>query len=264
MPPVSIPPDSVLVPRLPDELVVKVIGLGGVGGIATRYLATFLGTLAVDSRLVLIDGDSFEPANASRMLFSTCGNKAVVTRQDLLPRFLNSRLSLVAVAEYVTPANLPRLVRSGDHVILAVDNHATRKLVGDHCAGLDDVCLISGGNDGVEPATDGGRARRGTFGNVQAYLRRGGADLSPSLTRFHPEIAQPADKHPGDLSCTELISSVPQVLFANLTVAAAILNTFWLHCCGALHYPELVFDIAGGIMRPIAWPMPPPPPIPNP
>jgi len=32
-----------------------------------------------------------------------------------------------------------------DLVLLAVDNHATRKLVSDHCARLDNVCLISGG-----------------------------------------------------------------------------------------------------------------------
>ena len=164
-------------------------------------------------------------------------------------------LALIAIEEYVTAENIARLIHPGDIVMLAVDNHATRKLVNDFCADLDEVCLISGGNDGVESTPDG-RVRRGTFGNVQVFRRSGGADLSPSLDRYHPEIAEPADKNPAEASCTELVVSVPQILFANLTVAAAILNSFWLHCCNALPYPELVFDIAEGLMRPVDYPVP--------
>jgi hypothetical protein len=235
---------------LEPDTSIKILGLGGIGSIAARYGAVFLASLDQDLRLVMIDGDSYEPANASRMLFGTCGNKAAVTRAELLPHFQDSRLALVAVEEFIDEQNIGRLVREGDIVILCVDNHATRKLVNDHCAGLSDICLISGGNDGVEEPKDG-PPRRGTFGNVQVYRRRDGKDLDPPLTRYHPEIAEPADKLPTDLSCTELITSVPQVLFANLTVAAAILNTLLLHCSDQLHYPELALDIAEGLMRPV-------------
>jgi hypothetical protein len=234
--------------------VVKLIGVGGVGGFVARPVTMFLAALGGDARLVLIDGDSFELANASRMFFGAIGNKAAVVRDELLPRFRDSRLAITAIEEYVTPENIRRLIRCGDVVILAVDNHATRKLVNDHCASLDDICLISGGNDGVETTPDG-QIRKGTFGNVQIYLRRGGCDHSPSLTRYHPEIAEPADKSPADASCTELAASVPQIMFANLTVATAMLNSFWLYCSDALHYPELVFDIAAGVMRPVELPM---------
>jgi hypothetical protein len=34
-------------------------------------------------------------------------------------------------------------------------------------------------------------------------------------------------------------------------VASAILNTLWLHLCGALHYGELALEIADGLMRPL-------------
>src|SRR5262245_6835904 len=210
----KIPPDRVLEPRLDRVGSVKLIGLGGIGGIVARYGAMFLASLDRAVRLVLIDGDAFELSNASRMYFSGHGNKAEVTRADLLPRFAESPLTLVAVPEYVTPENLDRLVREGDLVILCVDRHASRKLVNDHCAKLRDVVLISGGNDGVGPDATG-KHLRGTFGNVQVYVRRHGEDASPSLTRFHPEIAQPGDKLPTDLSCTELIASVPQLLFTN-------------------------------------------------
>jgi hypothetical protein len=252
----KVPPDRALEPRLEGVTSVKVIGLGGVGGIVARYGAMFLASFGRAVRLVLIDGDRFELSNATRMYFSGHGNKAEVTRADLLPRFADSPLSVIAVPEYVTPENAGRLVRDGDLVILAVDNHATRKLVSGHCAArLRDVCLISGGNDGV--GQDGsGRLLRGTYGNVQFYLKRGGQERSPSLTRYHVEIDRPGDKLPTDVSCTELVASVPQLLFTNLATASALLNTLWLYLCGALHYSELAVDIAEGRMAPLALPAP--------
>jgi molybdopterin/thiamine biosynthesis adenylyltransferase len=250
-----LPRDQPLVPALAEGTSVKVIGLGGVGGIFARYAAMFLASLGPGVRLVLIDGDSFEPSNATRMFFSDHGNKAAVTRADLLPRFADSPLSLLAVPEYVSADNIGRLVREGDIVVLCVDNHATRKLVNDHCAGLADVCLLSGGNDGVGPDSSG-MVLRGTYGNVQIYLRRQGQDASPSLVRYHPEIREPADRLPTDKSCTDLIASVPQILPANLMTAAALLNALWLYLCGALHYSELCFDIADGLMRPLPLPGP--------
>jgi molybdopterin/thiamine biosynthesis adenylyltransferase len=238
-------------PRLPENADVKIIGLGGVGSIVARYGSLFLASLGGEVRVVLIDGDAFEPSNASRMFFGDCGNKAVVTRNELLPRFTETRLSLLAVAEYLTPDNAGRLLRDGDIVLLTVDNHATRKLVNDHCARLNNVCLVSGGNDGVG-GDAAGNFRRGTYGNVQLYLRAKGEEVTPPLTHHHPEIANPADQLPTEQSCTDLVTSVPQILFANLSVASAILNTLWLYLSGALRYRELAFDIADGLMRPVA------------
>lgn len=249
MKPPALPRNLSLQPRLPDNAAIKLIGLGGVGSILARYLVVFLTALGRDVRLLLVDGDEYVYANSTRVLFADYGNKAKVLRNELRPRCMNTNLSLVAVEEYVTPDNLDRLVRSGDICLLAVDNHATRKLVSDHCSGLAEICLISGGNDGV--GRDGtGLSRRGTFGNVQAYVRRGGESLTPSLAEHHPEIATPLDRLPTDQSCTELVSATPQILFANLAVASAMLNTLWLYLCGALHYGELAFDIADGLTRP--------------
>src|SRR5439155_23699904 len=85
----------------------------------------------------------------------------------------------------------------------------------------------------------------------QTFVRRKDRDMTSSLTRFHPEIAQPPDHHPAEKGCAELIATVPQLLFTNLTVAACILNTLWLYLCGALHYGELAFDVAEAQMRPV-------------
>jgi predicted ThiF/HesA family dinucleotide-utilizing enzyme len=239
-----------LVPDLERFHSVKVIGLGGVGGIAARYLVAFLAALGCTARVLLIDGDEFEVRNAERMLFSRCGNKAAVVRDDLLGVAEGSALTLAAIEEYVTPDNLDRLLRDDDVILLAVDNHATRKLVAKHCQGLRNVCLISGGNDGV--GEDGaGELQRGTYGNVQIQIRSENIDRSPPLTAYHPEIATPRDVLPSELSCTEAMQSVPQILFANLATASAMLNTFLLHVCGTLEYPELCFDIAEGRMQPL-------------
>jgi hypothetical protein len=250
-----LPKDFPLVPALPENASVKVIGQGGIGHVVTRFAAMFLASLGRPVRLVLVDGDQFEPANASRMQFSSCGNKAEVLRAELLATMADAPVSLLAVPEFVTPENVARLVREGDLVLCCVDNHATRKLLSDHCGTLADVCLISGGNDGV--GDDGsGRTLRGTFANVQVYARKNGKDRSPPLTKFHPEIADPADHLPTDLSCTELLASVPQIVFTNLAAASAMLNAFWLYLCGALHYGELCLDVADGLMRPLPHPGP--------
>ena len=233
---------------------VKLIGLGGVGGIVARYLALYLNALGRPQRLVLVDGDDFEPRNAERMLFNDYGNKAAVTSSELARAIGESQLSVVGVEAYVTPENLPRLVREGDTVLLAVDNHATRKLVSDFVSSeRADLCLISGGNDGVG-ADSSGSVQRGSYGNVQVHLRRFGQDLSPPLTRFHPEIASPTDKAPTEVSCTEALEHTPQILFANLAVASAMLNAFWLHATGELHYPELCLDVFDGRMQPLPLP----------
>jgi hypothetical protein len=244
-----------LVPHPEDMSAIKVIGLGGTGGIVARYLVMYLAALDAPVRVVLIDGDEFEPKNAERMFFSRCGNKASVVLEELAPMLGDSAVTLTAVEEYVAPENLGRLIRDGDVVMLAVDNHATRKLVGEYCEKrLRDVCLISGGNDGVGKDSTG-RVVRGTYGNVQVHSRQEGRDRTPSLGAYHPEIANPADRLPTDLSCTEAILSVPQILFANLASASAMLNAFYLQMCRDLGYSEVCFDIRDALMRPMELPV---------
>ncbi len=157
-------PKRELIPDLGPHRNVELIGIGGGGGLVVRPGAQFLASLHRDVRPVLIDGDEFEMANASRMYFKTYGNKAAVLREELLPFFSDSSLSLAAIEEDVTPDNVERLIHEGDLVLLAVDNHATRKLVSNRCEGLQDRWLISGGNGGGGEVAFGA-LRRGTSGN---------------------------------------------------------------------------------------------------
>ena len=253
----AIPRDRRLLPELRDGQTIKIIGLGGVGSVVARYGSLFLAPLTdgKSARLVLVDGDLFEPSNATRMFFDDCGNKAVVTLDDLQPRFSETGLALIAIEEYVTPDNIKRLIRAGDIVLLCVDNHATRKLVSDYCGLLDDVVLISGGNDGIGNGVSG-RVHNGTYGNCQVYIRQAGEDCSPSLTKYHVEIDEPDDDLPTDVDCVTKATSTPQLLLANLQAGSAILNALWLYLCGMSHYSELAFDIGEGLMKPLAIPMP--------
>ncbi len=222
-------------------LEIKAIGIGGIGCALLPFLCRFLNYAGERARLTLIDGDGFERANAARQAFSRLGNKAEVKAQELAREF--EALSLRAVPEFVTAANVGRLITAGDLVFLMVDNHATRRLVSDHAVTLAAVTLISGGNDYTD-------------GNVQVYLRNRGLDLTPSLTRYHPEIAAPADRNPAELSCEELMAAgAPQLLFANLTVATLMLNAFYAWRQGALGYSEVYLDIIQNLTRPVDRPV---------
>src|SRR5262245_8979572 len=115
----SFPPrDQLLQPALPENASFKIVGLGGVGSILARYLSIFLASLGRPARLVFIDGDAFEPSNASRMIFGNCGNKAAVMHEELCARFADSPLALDFIEEYVTAENIGRLIHRGDIVLL--------------------------------------------------------------------------------------------------------------------------------------------------
>ena len=62
---------------------IVVIGLGGIGLILSRYLTLFLAAFTEEFRVVLCDGDAFEPANSYRMDIPDFDNKAVAVADQL-------------------------------------------------------------------------------------------------------------------------------------------------------------------------------------
>jgi len=217
---------------------IKVIGIGGIGCALLPHLARYLQANGERARLTLVDGDAFEVRNGDRQPFSELGNKAKVKALELARQF--ESLSLRAIAEFVTPESVGRVIRSGDVVFLSVDNHKTRRLVSDRCQSLPEVALISGGNDYTD-------------GNVQVYIREKGRDVTLPPTRFHPEIADPKDRSPHEMSCDELSQeAAPQLLFTNLAVASAMLNAFYAWRQGKLQYGEVYLDILEGRVNPMS------------
>lgn len=235
-----------LVCRLAENSRVKVVGLGGIGCWLLPPLVLFLKNMRQPVRLTLIDGDTFDPVgNAGRMLFQSAGNKAEVKAAEIIALAGTCDVSILAVPEYVSPHNIEQLIRDGDIVFLCVDNHPTRKLVSDHCGRLQNSLIISGGNEGVDPPRE-----RGTYGNVQVAWRRLGKDLTAPLTKYHPEIAQPAGKLPTEMDCIELAQSKPQIHVTNHAVASAMLSAFFAYACGQLSYQEVKLDVLDARMLP--------------
>jgi hypothetical protein len=253
-------PIQVILRLLDCEIVTRgrvvIIGLGGTGAYLVRPLATFLASLH-DARsgdpieLVLCDGDSFAAENSYRLDIVDFGNKAEVVGREIIERLASSLLTVRWVSQYVTQQNIAEIIQDGDCVLVACDNHATRKLVGRHCtsAMMRDIVLISGGNDGIEDN------RAGTYGNVQVYVRKHGNDCTAPIERFHPEIANPADRTPDELSCLELaVAGAPQLLFANLAVASAMCNALlrlMMSRDDRPMYDEVALDVVQGVSAPL-------------
>lgn len=192
---------------------ITVIGLGGVGSILIERLCRFLNfSRDLDAEILLVDGDEYEAKNFERQEFTRLGNKADIKAAELEVKF--DRLGFDAFEEYITEENVSEVVPEGAIVFMCVDNHKTRMIVSNYCKSLNNVTLISGGNE----LTDG---------NTQLYVRRDGKDLTPDLCRYHPEIATPDDKLPTEMSCEELSVSEPQLYFTNLGVATLMCWMFY-------------------------------------
>ena len=209
---------------------IDIIGLGGIGSILCERLARYLAYSAEPGfSLLLVDGDSYEAKNFERQDFTRMGNKAEVKAADLKMQF--SGMNVGSFPAFVNETVMFEVIKEGDIVFMCVDNHKTRMLVSNYCKNLKDVTLISGGND----LTDG---------NVQIYIRKDGVDLTPDLCAYHPEIANPDDKLPEEMSCEELAESEPQLYFTNLGVATIMCWAFYNAVVKGQHEKsEIYFDI---------------------
>jgi len=216
---------------------VVIVGLGGVGTRLAPVLCQYLTYKSPTTQVVLIDGDNFEPRNAERQVFAQIGNKAEVTAAQAQAEF--TQLTIEAKPRFLTQDNVFVFIKEGDIVFCGVDNHASRKLLSDHCGTLSDVTLISGGNDFDD-------------GNVQVYIRRSGKNFTVPLTHLHPEIEFPKDKNPAELDCMQLAATgTPQLIFANLKVATEMLCAFWAVTEKGVTYNEVYFDLKTGAQRPV-------------
>jgi len=211
---------------------IKIIGLGGIGSILANQISRFLNYSTGDEvvTVTLVDGDTYEERNAERQEFIQLGKKATVKQNELAAVFRN--IDYKSCPEYVDEDLLYELIDEGDIVFIAVDNHKTRKIISDHAKTLDDILVISGGNELVD-------------GNVQIYARKEGKDVTPSLTDYHPEINEPSDKLPSELSCEELAKAgEPQLLFTNLSAATLMCWAFFNSVVRSkLQHSEVYFDI---------------------
>lgn len=217
---------------------VVLIGLGGIGSHLAEPMSRILAYTehSALNHIILIDGDSYKKENRTRQRFEFSSNKAQATKDKLTVLF--PELKIEAKPLFITDDNIYIFIREGDVVLLAVDNHATRKLVSNHVGTLENVLLISGGNDLHD-------------GNIQVYERKNGEDIHTPLTKFHPEIETPQDKNPSELTCEEVAQTgSPQLLTVNFMIAGLLLNAFtlWIQD-GKIPYNEQYFDLRTGNIR---------------
>ena len=212
------------------DLNITIIGLGGVGSILIERLCRFINySNDLTAEILLVDGDEYEQKNYERQEFNRIGNKADIKATELELKF--SQLGLDVYDAFINPDNVSEVIKEGNIVFLCVDNHKTRMIVSNYCKQLQDVTLISGGNEFTD-------------GNVQIYVRREGRDLTPDLCAYHPEISNPEDKLPDEMSCDELSHSDPQLYFTNLGVATIMCWAFYNAVIkGKYDRSEIYFDI---------------------
>jgi hypothetical protein len=225
---------------------VKLVGCGGIGGQLAPNLCQFLYAERRRAHVVLIDGDRYEAANRARMRFHRVGEHKAEALAAMLAAEWGDVVTVEALPVYLD-AERVRVIEPGDLVLMAVDNHASRKLVDDHCAALDEVTVVSGGNDGVTERQDG------TYGNVQVVRRAGGRSLTGSLQRLHPEIREPKDRLPTEVGCEALVAqgSAPQLLVTNVAVASAMLSAVLGLLRGTAAYEEVYLDVARNRVVPV-------------
>ena len=209
---------------------VVIVGLGGVGTILAERLCRFLNfSQDYKSSILLIDGDKYEPKNYERQEFIGIGNKAETKAHELASRFKDIEFDVFDA--YINEDNVQDVIGENTVVFICVDNHKSRMVINNYCKTLNDVTVVSGGNE----LTDG---------NAQLYVRKGGKDLTPDLCAYHPEIANPEDKLPDEMSCEELSVSEPQLYFTNLGVATLMCWLFYNSVVKGQHErSEVYFDI---------------------
>ena len=211
---------------------IKIIGLGGIGSILVERLCRFLNYSQADNRFIvtLIDGDEYEDKNRERQEFTNLGDKAEIKANDL--KVIYSNITFDYVIEYINKDTISRVINEKDIIFLCVDNHKTRMVVSNYCKTLNDVILFSGGNELQD-------------GNVQIYVRKGGIDITPDLCSYHPEIANPTDQSPDEMSCEELSKAEPQLYFTNLSVATIMCWSYYnVVVRQNLTASEIYFDIS--------------------
>jgi molybdopterin/thiamine biosynthesis adenylyltransferase len=204
---------------------ILIIGIGGVGTPLVKLMMTycyyskeFYKKFLNDNEqleFILIDGDYFEEKNRDRQFFQDMGisrNKAEVLTEEMQDLFSN--LNIQFISDFVDKNNVNNIIQENDVIFSCVDQNASKKIISDRCKELENFTLISGGNSYHETT-------------VQIHCRRDGKDITPAIDKYHPDLQNPTDKHPNDMSCEELYNSEPQLIFTNNLVSINMAILFY-------------------------------------
>lgn len=209
-------------------MIIKIIGLGGIGSILSENLCRYLNYSKNNlSEVCLIDGDYYEDKNFERQIFTNLGNKSQIKCDELKEKF--NRIDFSSFPHYINTRNVD-IIKDNDIIFICVDNHKTRNIINERALQLDNITIISGGNEYTD-------------GNVQIFIKENGFNKTPSLTDYHPEIKNSNDRSPEDMSCEELSKTEPQLFFTNLMAATLMCCAFYNITFKGTLVSETYFDI---------------------
>jgi hypothetical protein len=221
-----------------ESLNIKIVGMGGIGCCLFPCLARYLQFQSGrNARITLIDGDAYEERNQERQSFRSIGNKAEVKAKELASEFPGS--SFFGISQYLNDKNAIEFIREGDVVFSCVDSKfvLTRKYISDRAIELNNVLIISGGNEL-------------TTGNVRFHWRKNRRNLTlPLANKYHPEVANPVGTDEPQPGCGVRVKSEPQIVLMNNLVAAIMLAGFYAFLQGKLNYDEVYMDMLTGNVR---------------
>lgn len=205
---------------IPDY--VFVIGTGGTGGHIAPNLARMIAyhQNTSNTKVVFIDGDSFEESNMYRQLVGPsqvglnkaramvdlCAYLGLSDNIECKEEFLNAQLFTPMIRRAMAPL-----------IVCAVDNDATRKEVIEviemNCK--DDFFFVTPGNsDGTETVK----------GQTLWYGRINGQNYGLNPAEMYDNIGNPQDSVPHKGSCSLHAPSRPQLISANFLAAAQTLT----------------------------------------
>lgn len=223
---------------------ITVVGVGGVGSNLAGPLARLLSYTKKEGQqpyeLVFIDGDHVEKKNLVRQDFIL--KDVGLSKAEAIIGALNvDGVNPSFEAAYVNEDNVAKYITDRSIVILGVDNETSKHIVQEHCRTLDNVIMISGGNDTYD-------------GDVSVYFKKDGVELTPPIWHDQPQIETPeTDDHPERVPCGEQYEDDPQLFATNFTVAANILDVLTpVLINGEPLIQRLFFDIRTG-NRAITW-----------
>lgn len=196
---------------------IAIVGLGGIGSQLCEPICRFIYHLSNmnDYIITLVDGDEYDSGNQSRQNISIENigeNKAKSQYKKLKKLFPELEINLNAI--YINSGNMHKCFSDGDIILLGVDNHKTRKLTQDFCCDMDNILLVSGGNNYID-------------GDVLVYAKKNGVALTPTIYQYNKDILNYTDRSPEDIGCDELIPSDPQLIFTNGMVSICIQMVFY-------------------------------------
>lgn len=198
-----------------------VVGCGGTGGQLIPPLARLLAYHQnSESRVVLVDGDDYEPHNAARQLVGPTqigANKATAMAEFC---YFQGLSDVEAKPVFADDGLISRLVMESNTplIIAAVDNDATRRMILQVLAATrQNFMFVSPGNaddsDGTNPIR----------GNVSWWGRADDQTLGINPALVFPNIERPNDAVPRRGSCALMAPSAPQLITANALAATLTL-----------------------------------------